>query len=157
MSKNFSSRILTSFFLLTIFLFCLFTHKILWTYLLITAAILSYFEFNNLIKKKFKNKHNNILLFNIFSFFYLSIFVFAGYDLYTSPPLGLLLIFLICIFSDTGGYIIGKLVGGRKLTAISPNKTISGSIGSFLFSILPFLIYFTIYNVSIRRFIYFLF
>ncbi len=141
MSRNFLIRSLTSFLLLVIFLFCLFTHKMLWTFLLITAAILSFFEFNNLVKKKFKNKQNNILLFNIFSFFYLSIFVFVGYDLYTSPPSGLLLILLICIFSDTGGYIIGKLIGGAKLTVISPNKTVSGSIGSFLFSIIPVFVY----------------
>ena len=146
MNKNLSNRILTSFFLLLIFLFCLFTQKILWTFLLITAAILSFFEFNNLVKKKFKNNQNDILLFNIFSFIYLSLFVLVGYDLYSSPPLDLLFILLICIFSDTGGYIIGKLVGGRKLTSISPNKTVSGSIGSFLFAIVPVFVYFSIYS-----------
>ena len=146
MSKNFSNRILTSILLLVIFLFCLFTQKILWTFLLIAAAILSFFEFNNLVKKKFKNKQHNILSFNILSFLYLCLFVFVGYDLYSSPPLDLLLILLICIFSDTGGYIVGKLVGGRKLTSISPNKTISGSIGSFLFSIVPAFVYLSIYN-----------
>ena len=62
MSRNFLIRILTSFFLLVIFLFCLFTHKMLWTFLLITAATLSFFEFKNLVKKTFKNKPNNILL-----------------------------------------------------------------------------------------------
>ena len=48
---------------------------------------------------------------------------------------------LICIFSDIGGYVIGKTIGGKKLTKISPNKTISGSIGSFLFSIIPIFIF----------------
>ena len=43
----------------------------------------------------------------------------------------------ICIFSDIGGYIIGKSIGGKKLTKISPNKTVSGSFGSFLFSLFP--------------------
>ena len=146
MNKNLSNRILTSIFLLVIFLFCLFTQKILWTFLLITAAILSFLEFNNLVKKKFKNNKNDILLFNIFSFIYLSLFVLVGYDLYSSPPLDLLFILLICIFSDTGGYIIGNLVGGRKLTSISPKKTVSGSIGSFLFSIIPVFAYSSIYN-----------
>ena len=146
MNKNLSNRILTSIILLVIFLFCLFTQKILWTFLLITAAILSFLEFNNLVKKKFKNNKNDILLFNIFSFIYLSLFVLVGYDLYSSPPLDLLFILLICIFSDTGGYIIGNLVGGRKLTSISPNKTVSGSIGSFLFSIVPVFVYSSIYN-----------
>mgnify|MGYP001453789374 FL=1 len=45
---------------------------------------------------------------------------------------------VIIIFSDVGGYIVGKIIGGVKLTKISPNKTISGSLGSFLFSLIPF-------------------
>ena len=52
-----------------------------------------------------------------------------------------LFILLVCIFSDIGGYVVGKTVGGKKLTKISPNKTISGSIGSFLFSIIPIFLY----------------
>ena len=50
---------------------------------------------------------------------------------------GILFVLGICIFSDIGGYIIGKSIGGKKLTKISPNKTISGSFGSFLFSLFP--------------------
>ena len=50
---------------------------------------------------------------------------------------GILFILSICILSDVGGYIVGKIIGGKKLTKISPNKTISGTIGSFLFSLLP--------------------
>ena len=145
MSKNFINRILTSSVLLLIFLFSLFTHQILWTFLLILAAILSFFEFNNLVKKKYKIK-KKLLLFKFISFFYLIIFVVIGYDLYSSPPVSLLFILSICIFSDTGGYIVGKLIGGRKLTKISPNKTLSGSIGSFLFSIIPAFIFLTIYK-----------
>ena len=43
--------------------------------------------------------------------------------------------FSICIFSDIGGLIFGKIFKGRRLTKISPNKTISGSIGSFVLSL----------------------
>ena len=45
---------------------------------------------------------------------------------------------ITCISSDIGGYIIGKTLKGPKITKISPNKTISGSIGSFIFSCLTF-------------------
>ena len=55
-------------------------------------------------------------------------------------------IFLICILSDTGGYVIGNLIGGKKLTKISPNKTISGSIGSFIFSLFSIIILWAYYN-----------
>ena len=52
-----------------------------------------------------------------------------------------IIILCICIFSDIGGYVFGKVIGGRKLTKISPNKTISGSLGSFISSILPVLLF----------------
>ena len=38
--------------------------------------------------------------------------------------------------SDIGGLVFGKAFKGKKLIKISPNKTISGSIGSFIFSLL---------------------
>ena len=43
---------------------------------------------------------------------------------------------LTAILSDIGGLVFGKTFKGRKLTKISPNKTIAGSIGSFIFSLL---------------------
>ena len=49
-------------------------------------------------------------------------------------PTFFLFIISICFFSDIGGYIFGKVIGGKKLTKISPNKTISGSVGSLIFS-----------------------
>ena len=49
----------------------------------------------------------------------------------------------VAFFSDTGGYIFGKIIGGKKITKISPNKTTGGVIGSFIFSTFPILfIYF---------------
>ena len=47
-------------------------------------------------------------------------------------------IFILCVCagSDIGGYVVGKIVGGKKLIKISPKKTISGVFGSYFFSIL---------------------
>ena len=59
-----------------------------------------------------------------------------------------LYILLIIIFSDVGGYTVGKIVGGVKLTKISPNKTVSGSLGSFLFSLFPLGLLILIINFS---------
>ena len=56
MTKNFISRILTSLILLTVLFLCLFVNKFLWVYLLIVASIISFFEFNNMIKRINKNK-----------------------------------------------------------------------------------------------------
>ena len=47
-----------------------------------------------------------------------------------------LLIFLICISTDLGGYIFGKILKGPKLTKISPNKTYAGMLGGFILSII---------------------
>jgi phosphatidate cytidylyltransferase len=57
-------------------------------------------------------------------------------------------VLFVCIFSDIGGYIIGKSIGGKKLTKISPNKTISGTIGSFSFSLIPMILFSIIYYKS---------
>ena len=55
---------------------------------------------------------------------------------------------IISISSDIGGYIFGKIFKGRKLTKISPNKTYSGSIGSFILSIISGFIYLNFIDVS---------
>jgi len=70
------------------------------------------------------------------------IFVFLT-ALFLRGDNGIYLIFIlsICAFSDIGGFIIGKIIGGKKLTKISPNKTISGSVGSFIFSVIPILVF----------------
>ena len=56
-------------------------------------------------------------------------------------------IFLICISTDLGGYIFGKLLKGPKISKISPNKTYAGMLGSFLLSISVVLII-SIYSES---------
>ncbi len=150
MSLNLSKRIITSIILLFILFISLFLNKFLWLYLLIVTSIISFSEFNNLLRKIYKRKKNNIYLFNFLSFLYLSFFIFAGYDIYNTSVLNLLLILLVCIFSDTGGYIVGKLIGGKKLTKISPNKTVSGCFGSFMFSLFPILIFMMINNINLE-------
>ena len=139
MKSNLFKRIITSIFLLLIIFVCLSLSKFLWLYLMIITSIISYYEFSNLIKKIYKRKKNKIYLFNIGSFIYLIMFIFSGYYYYGT--VSLLFLILICILSDTGGYFIGKLIGGKKLTNISPNKTISGSIGSFIFSLISIIIF----------------
>ena len=148
MNKNLSKRIFTSIILSTLLLICLFFHKFSWLILLIVASIICFFEFNYLSKKIWKRKKASIDLANVISCFYLILFIYSAYEIYKSPPIGIIFILLVCIFSDLGGYFIGKLVGGKKLTKISPNKTISGSIGSFIFSLAPMIIFLIIYDYT---------
>jgi len=67
-------------------------------------------------------------LFLLFSFY--TVYFFRDRDL-----LDFLLILIICVTTDIGGYIFGKIFKGPKLIKISPNKTYAGMIGSFLLSI----------------------
>ena len=77
----------------------------------------------------------------ILSAFYLSIFTAISYYLIAIDKIYFLYLILICSFSDIGGYVFGKFFKGKKLTKISPNKTISGSIGSFIFSLIPYFVF----------------
>jgi len=74
----------------------------------------------------------------ILSFLFLLLFIYTAYIFRIERgAAGIIFVLGVCVFSDIGGYIIGKSIGGKKLTKISPNKTISGSFGSFLFSLFP--------------------
>ena len=53
----------------------------------------------------------------------------------------------ICILSDIGGYIFGKIIGGKKLTKISPSKTYSGASGSLVLSIFFAIAYSFTFNI----------
>ena len=146
--NNLSKRIITSIILIFILSISLFYNKYIWLFTLIFVSLVLFIEFNNLVNKIWKKEKKTILKFNIFSSLFLLILIYVSYESYNNPPTGLVFIILICIFSDTGGYLIGNLIGGKKLTKISPNKTISGSIGSFLFSLIPIVIFWGLYNFT---------
>ena len=146
MINNLSQRIITSAILLLIISISLFYDKYVWLFFLIIISLILFIEFNNLTRKIWKKKKNTIVSINLISLLFLVIIIFISYDFYSKPPFGLVFIFLICIFSDTGGYVIGNLIGGKKLTKISPNKTISGSIGSFIFSLFSIIVLWLYYN-----------
>jgi len=138
--NNLFKRIITSLILLSIMFICLFSHKFFWILLISIISIISFIEFNYLINKIFKknNKHK-INFINLMGLFYLLFFAYSAIEIGNQWQLTLYTL-SICIMSDIGGYVVGKTVKGKKLTKISPNKTISGSIGSFLFSIFPLFI-----------------
>ena len=72
------------------------------------------------------------LFFSFFSTFYLRQYFGLNFFLF---------LIIVCIFTDTGGYIFGKILKGPKLTKVSPKKTYSGVLGSFLISLIFGLIY----------------
>ena len=137
MNNELKKRIITSIILVAIVLNCLFINNFSWLLLLSIVSFICWFEFINLVKIIWKTK-NIIILPIILSFLFLCLFIYTAYKYRIEEgPLGILFVLGICIFSDVGGYIIGKSIGGKKLTKISPNKTVSGTFGSFLFSLFP--------------------
>ena len=81
-------------------------------------------------------------LLRIFGLFFLFFSFFCA--IYLRQNIGLnffLFLIIVCIFTDIGGFIFGKIFKGPKLTKVSPKKTYSGVIGSFLISLLFGLIY----------------
>ncbi len=146
--NNFFKRIITSVILLFIISLSLFYNKYIWLFFLIIVSLILFIEFNYLIKKIWKKEKNITTSLKILSLSFLTILIYVSYTIYNNPPTGLVFIILICVFSDTGGYIVGKLIGGRKLTKISPNKTISGSVGSFIFSLFPIVIFWWLYELT---------
>ena len=144
-------RILTSIILLVIALSLIFIHHYLFIAGLLIISYMAFYELIFLslgIYKKDKKKILKCFYFNGVALFYLYV-IFAGSCLAIYMHYGpqfFLFLLLISIFSDIGGYIFGRIIGGKKLTKISPNKTFSGSAGSFIFSLFPIIIFSIIYN-----------
>jgi len=142
--KEIYKRILTSLVLLPIIIFSIFSDSFFFNIILVAIFFLASYEWYNISKKSFTYLFIGFLIIitSIFSAFFL-----RGND-NTSQQLFLWLL-LIVIFSDTGGYISGKIIGGKKLTKISPNKTISGMIGSYAFAILPIFVIYVLNDLKI--------
>ena len=130
--KNLKKRIFTSIFLLFL-VFLIFNYNIILVYTLIVIGTLSILEFINLSKRIFKINFYLYSL-NLFFIFYILIFCLLFYYFLNIIFLKFFIMtFLLgCIASDVGGYFFGKIFKGPKLSQYSPNKTISGSTGSFI-------------------------
>ena len=151
MKSELFNRTVSSFFLLFFtFLSALFYDYIFLSILFITI-VLSWIEWVKIIEKTNLKKINRIA--HIISFLiYLFIAFIICFNIFIIDKYFFLAILMICVFSDIGGYIFGKTFGGKKLTKISPNKTISGSIGSFVLSYMGFfLLYFYFNNLLFVR------
>ena len=142
MSSELKKRIFTSIILITL-LSLMYLYAFILIISLIVIAIIVWIEFYALISKIFKKNTTKDKFLRFFyktiSLFYLSFLVYfliLVESHYLDLKIYILYSVLVAIFSDVGGLIIGKIFKGKKLTQISPNKTISGSIGSFFFSLL---------------------
>jgi phosphatidate cytidylyltransferase len=146
MNLELKKRIITSIFLL-ILLSLMFLYNYVLIISLIIISIISWIEFNALItkillKNNFKNKTLRFI-YKAISLLYLSLLSYLiVLSKINNSELFVYIMYAISIsiMSDIGGLIFGKFFKGKKLTKISPKKTFSGSMGSFIFSltVIPF-------------------
>ena len=130
MKKELLNRFLSSIFLIPIIIFIIIEGGIIFNIFIFICFLITLFEWYNM-SKKFNHFIPGIffLFFSFFSIYHLRNQLNEDY-------LYFLLVLLICITTDIGGYVIGKLIKGPKLSKISPKKTYSGMLGSFLFPII---------------------
>ncbi len=128
MQKEFEKRVYSSLIIIPISLFFVIQGSTIFIFFLCLFLIAASYEWINMSKKNILLRFIGIifLFFSFYSTFYIR--EKSGLDFF-------ILIILICIFTDFGGYVFGKVLKGPKLISISPNKTYSGVVGGFLFAL----------------------
>ena len=136
MDKEFQKRAISSILLIPLSFFFIIKGSFFFTFFLAICFLISSYEWHMMSKKK---------NYRIIGYIFLLISFLSAYQLRNISGEESLLIFLfvilICISTDIGGYVAGKLFKGPKLTKISPKKTYSGMIGGYFLSIIIINIY----------------
>ena len=134
MIKEFEKRLLSSVILIPISIFFIVQGSLFFTFFLGVLFLATSYEWLKISKK------NDLLKFLGITFLLFSFY--ATFEIREENSFKyFLFIVTICIFTDIGGYVFGKVFKGPKLTKISPNKTYSGVFGSFLLSNISGLIF----------------
>ena len=128
-------RILSSAIIIPLALFFIIKGSIFFIFFISVCFLISSYEWYMMSKKKLYNLPGHLFL--IISFY--SAYLWREHE--SLNPELFLLIILICVSTDIGGYIFGKLFKGPKLTTISPNKTYSGMIGGYLITFITLSIF----------------
>ena len=139
MKSELLKRSISSLFLMSLIFLSALINDYIFLSILFIVIIFSWIEWIKIIEKiRFKKIYRiiHIILFLI----YLLMAFIVCFNVFVIDKYFFLTILMICVFSDVGGYVFGKTFGGKKLTKISPNKTISGSIGSFILSYIGFFV-----------------
>ena len=150
MKNELQKRIISAFLLIPISFFFIIKGSFFFIFFLIICFSTASYEWQMMTKKK---KYNLVgYLFLILSFY--SAYLLRNFD---NDEKGILFfsVIIICIFTDIGGYVVGKIFKGPKLTKISPNKTYSGMIGGYLLSIISIIFFIKYSKMLFNEEIYF--
>ena len=139
MKSELLKRSISSLFLVSLIFMTALINDYIFLSMLFIVVIFSWIEWIKIIEKiRYKKVYRVIHI--LFFLIYLLMAFIVCFNVFVIDKYFFLTILMICIFSDVGGYVFGKTFGGKKLTKISPNKTISGSIGSFVLSYIGFFV-----------------
>ena len=142
MNKELNNRIISSIILIPVSLFFIIQGSFIFNLFLLIFFLISLYEWITMtLKKKYKIIGLIFILFSFYSIYNVRHTLDGEYNY-------LLFILIICVGTDIGGFIFGRILKGPKLTKISPKKTYSGILGSYLLSTIFTLIYFKIINIS---------
>ena len=123
-------RILSSIILLPTVLFFIIKGSFLFNFFIFICFLITTYEWLKLSKNNFLKLFGTIFM--VISFYT----IFNIRNEFDRDYFHLLLVVIICVSTDIGGYVFGNIFKGPKLTKISPKKTYSGVIGSFLLSLI---------------------
>ena len=135
MIKEIEKRLLSSIILIPVAIFFIIQGSVFFIFFLSILFLATSYEWLKMIKK------NNLLRFLGIIFLLFSFFTAFEIREINDNFKFFLFVITVCIFTDIGGYIFGKIFKGPKLTSISPNKTYAGVFGSFILSLIAGLIY----------------
>ncbi len=145
MKKELFKRILSSIILFPLTVFIIIQGSLFFLTCVVFCFFISLYEWKKMKISNFLKVLGTIFL--MISFFTIY-FIRVNFDGNYWP---FMMIILICISTDLGGYIFGKTFKGPKLTILSPNKTYAGVIGSFTLCLALYLILLN-YNIIEREY-----
>ena len=138
MNQEITKRILSSIIIIATALFFIIKGSFFYIFFLSVFFFITSFEWYKM------TKNNNYFLFGLIFLILSFLSAFLLRNIFLND---FILVILICISTDIGGFVFGKIFKGPKLTKISPNKTYSGMIGSFFLSIISALFYTNYYGL----------
>ena len=133
MNNNTLKRVVTSLFLVPIILLLIYLEGLYFFALLFFIMLIGTYEAIKL----------NFFTIKLIILSILISFVYCSYEIIKLDN-GKYIIFYIILLtcsSDIGGYLFGRLIGGKKINFISPNKTYVGFLGSLFTA--QFIIFFS--------------
>ena len=136
MNNEILKRILSSLIIVPVALFFIIKGSYFFNFFILICFLISSYEWHFMNKnRKYYLPGFIFIIFSFYTVYYLRNEMYGDYIYF-------IMVIMVCVFTDIGGYVFGKIFKGPKLTKISPNKTYFGMIGGYLCSIIFMSVFF---------------